>query len=166
MISVVIETKDSEEALARTLSSLVGGAVEGVIREVIVCDLGSSDHTHEVAEHAGCTFVSGTAAAGMEQARSDWLMLLEPGARLVDGWIEPVARHMAKATIAARFSRSRSQRRPFLSRILGGNRALVQGILIRRSQAASLARAGVGVEAIARGLATKQLDAEILVAER
>lgn len=166
MISVLIETRDSEEGLARTLSSLIGGAVEGIVREVIVCDLGSGDHTHKVAEHAGCAFLNGTVADGIKQARSEWLLLIEPGARLVDGWIEPAALHMAKATIAARFSRSRAQRRPFLSRILRSNRALAQGLLIRRSQAASLARPGLDAEAIARGLATRQLDAEILVADR
>ena len=38
MLSVLIETRDEEERLARTLASLVGAAVEGVVREVIVCD--------------------------------------------------------------------------------------------------------------------------------
>ena len=33
MLSVLIETRNDEEALARTLASLVGGAVEGVVRE-------------------------------------------------------------------------------------------------------------------------------------
>jgi glycosyltransferase involved in cell wall biosynthesis len=62
MISVLIETKDDEEGLARTLSTLIGGAVEGLVREVIVCDRGSTDQTHKVAEHAGCAFIEGTTA--------------------------------------------------------------------------------------------------------
>lgn len=164
MISVLIETRNDEEALARTLSTLIGGAVEGIVREVIVCDSGSTDHTHQVAEHAGCAFVSGTAAAGVRQAKGDWLLLLEPGARLIDGWMEPVAAHIAKATIAARFTRSRAHRSPFLSRVFPGNRALTEGLLIRKSQAASLSRAGQNGEAIGRGLATKRLEAEIVVA--
>ena len=64
MISVLIETKDGEEGLARTLATLVGGAVEGVVREVIVCDKGSTDHTHSVAEHAGCVFLAGRPQRG------------------------------------------------------------------------------------------------------
>lgn len=162
MISVLIETRNDEEDLARTLSTLIGAAVEGLVREVIVCDKGSTDQTHKVADHAGCVFVSGTAAAGVKQAKADWLLLLEPGARLVDGWIEPAARHIAKNTIAARFTKSRAHRSPFLSRVFPGNRALVDGLLIRKAQAASLSRSGQDAEAIARGLATKRLDGEII----
>ena len=166
MISVLIETQNDEEALARTLSTLVGGAVEGVVREVIVCDRGSTDHTHKVAEHAGCVFVAGTAAAGVRQAKGDWLLLLEPGARMVEGWIDSVATHTRKATIAGRFTRSRAHRSPFLSRVFPGNRALTEGLLIRKAQAASLSRSGQDAEAIGRGLATKRLEGEIIVAER
>lgn len=161
---MLIETKNDEEGLARTLSTLIGGAVEGIVREVIVCDLGSTDQTHKVADHAGCSFVSGTAAAGVRQAKSEWLLLLEPGARLVDGWMESAAMHTGRATIAARFSRSRAHRTPFLSRVFPGNRGLIEGLLIRKSQAVSLSRTGQGGEAIARGLATKRLDGEIIIA--
>ncbi|TIU37731.1 MAG: glycosyl transferase family 2, partial [Mesorhizobium sp.] len=68
MLSVLIETRNDEEGLARTLASLVGGAVEGVVRDVIVCDQGSTDQTHRVAEHAGCHYVSGGLSAGIGQA--------------------------------------------------------------------------------------------------
>lgn len=164
MISVLIETLNDEEGLARTLSTLIGGAVEGLVREVIVCDRGSTDQTHKVADHAGCGFVSGPASAGVRQARGEWLLLLEPGARLVDGWMESAALHMGRGTIAARFSRSRAHRTPFLSRVFSGNRGLAEGLLIRKSQAASLSRSGQDGEAIARGLATKRLEGEIIVA--
>lgn len=164
MISVLIETKDDEEGLARTLSTLIGGAVEGIVREVIVCDKGSSDQTHRVADHAGCTFVPGNASVGVRQAKGEWLLFLEPGARLIDGWIEPVALHTAKNTIAARFTKSRAHRAPFLSRVFPKNRALIDGLLIRKSQAVSLSRSGQDAEGIARGLATKRLDADIVVA--
>ena len=43
---------------------------------------------------AAIIWPSGGIAAGIGQAKGDWLLLLEPGARLVDGWIEPVAAHM------------------------------------------------------------------------
>lgn len=163
MLSVLIETRNDEEALARTLASLVSAAVEGVVREVIVCDKGSTDQTHYVAEHAGCLFLaSGGIAAGIRQAKSDWLLLLEPGARLVDGWTDDVLRHIAKLAMAARFSRSRKDRAPFLSRVLTSRRALTQGLVITKRQA--LTKQVTDAEAIARGLAAKQLAAEILVA--
>lgn len=167
MLSVLIETKDDEERLARTLASLVGGAVEGVVREVIVCDLGSTDQTHYVAEHAGCTYVAaGGVKAGIEQAKSDWLLMLEPGARLSEGWTDDVVRHTARLTSAARFRRARSNDRPLLARIFGKPRALEQGLVITRKQAAVLGRNGADAEGIARGLAMKTLEAEIAVAPK
>ena len=167
MISVLIETRDSEDELARTLAALVGGVVEGMVREVIVCDAGSTDHTHRVADIAGCAWLaSGGVAAGIRQAKGDWLLLLEPGATLVDGWMDPVLRHVSKATIPARFRKARSVRTPFLARLRDGNRALKEGLLIRKAQALALAKDGRDAEGLARGLATKQIDGEIVPAER
>jgi glycosyltransferase involved in cell wall biosynthesis len=165
MLTVLIETRNDEEALARTLASLVGGAVEGVVREVIVCDRGSTDQTHYVAEHAGCHYLAtGGIAAGIGQAKGDWLLLLEPGARLADGWVDDVVQHTAKLTTAARFSRARRDRAPFLSRVFMSGRALADGLLITKRQAAVLSQNAKDAEAIARGLATRRLVAEILVA--
>lgn len=166
MISVLIETQNDEEALARTLASLVGGAVDGLVREVIVCDDGSTDATRRVADEAGCALLEGTAGEGVARAKGDWLLMLEPGARLADGWLEPAAAHMAKSTIPAHFTRARAQRAPFLSRVFGGNRALANGLLIRRSQAAALAKNARDAEALARGLATRQIAAEIFPAPK
>jgi glycosyltransferase involved in cell wall biosynthesis len=167
MLTVLIETRNDEEGLARTLASLVGGAVEGVVRDVIVCDRGSSDQTHRVAEHAGCDYIAdGGISAGIRRAKGEWLLVLEPGARLAEGWTEAVVAHVAKATMPARFSRSRDDRRFFLTRLFSGPTALSEGLLIRKAQAAALSRSAAGAEALARGLASKRLSAEIRVAER
>ncbi len=166
MLSVLIETRDDEEGLARTLASLIGGAVEGVVRDVIVCDTGSTDQTHRVADHAGCHFVAGGIGAGIRQAKGDWLLLLEPGARLAEGWIDDVVAHTARQTMPARFSRARGSRTPFLSRVFQGNRALAEGLVISKRQAAALSKNAHSAEALARGLATKRLDAEIWVAPK
>jgi glycosyltransferase involved in cell wall biosynthesis len=167
MLTVLIETRNHEEALARSLGALVPAAVEGFVREVIVCDRGSTDHTQYVAEHAGCHFLAnGGIAAGIRQAKGEWLLLLEPGARLADGWTEEVAVHAAHQTSSARFSRVRSDRAPFLMRIFSARRPLAQGLLITKRQALALASAGRDAEGIARGLAAKRLPAEIFVAAR
>ncbi len=167
MLSVLIETRNDEEALSRTLGSLIGGAVEGAVREVIVCDRGSTDHTRYVAEHAGCNFIAdGGIAVGIARAKSDWLLIIEPGARLLDGWIEPVVIHAGKSMMPARFARARHERLPFLARVFSANRALAEGLVIAKQQAASLAKNASSAEALARGLATKRLDAEIAPARR
>ncbi len=166
MLSVIIETKNDEEALARTLGSLVSAVVQGVVREVIVCDRGSTDQTHRVAEHAGCQYVAaGGIAAGIRQAKAEWLLFLEPGARLVDGWTDAVVAHVARQKMPARFARSRSDRPPFLARVFSSRRALAEGLIIGKAQATSLSRTAETAEGIARGLATKRLAAEIWVAK-
>ena len=163
MLSVLIETRNHEDALARTLASLVGGAVEGVVREVIVCDGGSSDRTHTVADHAGCSYLAGAdALSGIRQARSEWILILEPGARLLEGWMDAVLSHAEVAAGAARFTRARQSRQPFLARIFSGRRPLADGLMITRRQALSLAR--TEGSAIARAVAARRLPAEIVVA--
>ena len=166
MLSVLIETKNDEEKLARTLASLISGAVEGVVREVIVCDRGSTDQTHYVAEHAGCQYIaSGGIAAGITRAKSEWLLFIEPGARLMDGWMDDVIGHMARVSGPARFSRSRRERVRFLGRVFSTRRALAEGLVITKRQAQALVKSAHDAEAIARGLSTKKLAAEIVVAE-
>ncbi|MBX3569071.1 MAG: glycosyltransferase [Rhizobiaceae bacterium] len=166
MLTVLIETKNDEEGLARTLSSLIPAAVEGIVRDVIVCDHGSTDQTHRVAEHAGCSYVAeGGLAAALRQAKGEWVLLLEPGARLTEGWSEVVVGHVSRQSMPARFSRSRADRRSLFSRILSAPTALSEGLVIRRGQAVSLSRTAQSAEALARGLASKRLEAEIRVAE-
>ena len=160
MLSALIETRDDEEGLARTLASLVGGAVEGVVRDVVVCDAGSADGTRAVAEHAGCA-IAPDLAAGIARAKGDWLLMLEPGARLAEGWVDEAVAHMAKFAMPARFSRAPGSRAPFLSRAFRRPSALFQGLLIRKQQAAILARKAQDAEALARGLAMRTLAAEI-----
>ncbi len=167
MLTVLIETRNDEEGLARTLASLIGGAVEGVVREVVVCDRGSTDQTHYVAEHAGCQYLaSGGVAAGIRQAKGEWLLLLEPGARLEEGWSDSVIAHTAKQTMPARFSRSRSNRAPFLARAFSRPTALAEGLVVTKRQASALSRTAQSAEAIARGLATRRLDGAIIVAPK
>lgn len=134
MISVLIETKNDEDGLAKTLASLVSGAVEGLVREVIVCDLGSSDGTEMVAEHAGCVFLPGVRSEdAVARARSDWVLMLEPGARLVPGWVEAAREHVAVAESPAIFSRSRQTELPLWSKWLGRRERLAEGLLMRKS---------------------------------
>lgn len=162
MLSVLIETRNDEEALARTLASLVGAVVEGVVRDVVVCDLGSTDQTRYVAEHAGCNLIAtGGITAGIAAAKGDWLLIVEPGARLLEGWTEQLIGHFNKSTMPARLSRARSERLPFLARVFSANRPLAHGLIITKRQASSLAKNARGAEALARGLAVKTLSGEI-----
>lgn len=166
MLSVIIETCNDEEGLARTLASLVSGAVHGLVRDVLVCDRGSEDGTRQVAEHAGCVWKTDGIADAVKTAKGDWLLLLEPGARLSEEWTEAVAVHADRSATPARFARDRSSRIPFLARIISRPGPLAQGLLLSRRQALVLSRHADDADALARGLALKTLKAAIIPAQR
>ncbi len=167
MLSIIIETANHGSALSRTLLPLVSGAVHGLVRDVIVLDHGSTDHTARVAEQAGCTIMGNSSLVEcISRARGDWLLLLEPGARVSANWVESVERHCAANQQPARFSRSIEGRPAFFSRILKRDTALMDGLLITKKQAASLTRSSQTLEAMARGLASRKMNAEIIPAGR
>ena len=66
MISVVIPTRNAEQTLAATLSALVPAVVDGVVREVVVADCGSSDATREIADAAGARLVEAPQGRGVQ----------------------------------------------------------------------------------------------------
>ncbi len=154
MISVIIPTKDSEEALARTLATLVTGAADGTIREVLVVDGGSKDQTRLVAEGTGCDFLAAHGGAWTRCAtgaaasqRGEFLMFLRPGVLLDPGWesdfqaaVERRIRH-GDSRIAAVFRLASDDDtlvgslRYFLSRLFGRCAGLThpdQGLIISR----------------------------------
>lgn len=164
MLTIIMECRDNEAELAQTLSALVCGAVEGVVRDVIVLDRGSRDGSAAVADAAGCRFLTDWELADvLRSARGDWLLLLEPGARPLAGWVDAVIDHAAVDPAPACFSGARSYRRPFLQRF-GRMPPLERGYLVSKRQAAATARAGMGLADIARGGKARSLAAEIVPA--
>lgn len=165
MLTVLIECHNDEVELAQTLSALVPGAVEGLVRDVIVLDHGSSDGTSKVADAAGCTFLTHwNLHEVVNSARGEWLLLLEPGARPHNGWVDAVAEYVALNKAPARFSGSRNHRRPFHQRILRRRAALEDGLLVSKAQASALVRPGMRLDQIATGVATRKLVAELVPA--
>lgn len=135
MMTVVIEARaGQEEALGRTLHSLVGGAVEGVVREVIVAAASDAGDIAKVADHTGCR-VAESLAAAVQSAKGDWLLLLEPGARLLDGWIESALDHVASGKGPARFRSDGSIWRRLAAWPALHRRPFAHGLLISRRQA-------------------------------
>lgn len=163
MVSVLIESGSNEEALACSLTVLVPGAVEGLIREVVVIDRGAGNGVRLVSEAAGCRRAVDSHEA-VTLARGDWLLLLEPGARPLAGWIECIGGHIASSQLAARLSPARDHRPSFLARLRGPERPLRYGLLITKRQAIAVARPNQPLESLARGLATRKLACEIIPA--
>jgi glycosyltransferase involved in cell wall biosynthesis len=92
MITAIIQTRDNEVELAHALAALVPAATEGVVRQVIVIDHGSTDGTRVVADAAGCVLLDAADAGtdplrrAVETARTDWLLLMPPSLRLAPAW--------------------------------------------------------------------------------
>jgi glycosyltransferase involved in cell wall biosynthesis len=112
MLSALIPTCNSERTLAPVLSALVSGSAEGLLREVILADGGSTDGTERIADAAGCNFrsLSGSASARLkaaaDTARADWLLILDPAAILQDGWTREAASFMQANARAGQLNRA------------------------------------------------------------
>lgn len=116
MLSVVIPTHNSEQALVHTLAALVSGATAGLISEVLIADGGSRDGTATVADIAGCEMLVLEGPLGRRlkmaaaQARAPWLMFIQPGTVLYSPWTDEAVRFVEQSgprTTAAVFRRSR-----------------------------------------------------------
>jgi glycosyltransferase involved in cell wall biosynthesis len=100
MLSAIIATHESERMLVPTLAALVAGATAGLLAEVIVADAGSSDATAEVADIAGCRFVTSSEplAARLKAAatsvRTPWLLFLRAGCVPEPDWVTATDRFM------------------------------------------------------------------------
>jgi glycosyltransferase involved in cell wall biosynthesis len=153
MLSVIIDTHESERALVRTLAALVPGATAGLLAEVIVADAGSRDDTEEIADIAGCRYLSSSAPQGTrlkaaaETTRAPWLMFLRAGCVPEPGWIAASECFMQMNDLSEAASRAAVFRpagvadplRPGLAELVnvlriacGGRPGPEQGLLITR----------------------------------
>jgi rSAM/selenodomain-associated transferase 2 len=154
MISVVIPTLNAAATLAPTLAALVSAAVDGLIREVIVVDGGSTDSTAAIAEDSGATLIACSGGrgpqlrAGADRAGFPWLLFLHADTELEPGWEREAASFMEAvdrgkrppAAAAFRFALDDGGVKPrLLERLVAMRCALLrlpygdQGLLLPRS---------------------------------
>jgi hypothetical protein len=165
MLTVIMECRDQESELAQTLSGLVPAAVEGLVSDVVVLDHGSRDGSSHVADAAGCRFHEDWDIKDiLRSARGEWLLLMEPGARLQSGWIDEVHEYVALNKLPARFSPARGYRPPFLRRIGRKQPPLEYGFLLPKRQAVELASSGMDLVALVRGRKASKLASEMIPA--
>ncbi|GHB21632.1 hypothetical protein GCM10007094_07150 [Pseudovibrio japonicus] len=104
MISALIPAHNSEQLLVLTLSALVPASAEGILKEVIIADEGSTDGTSVVADACGAHFVTNAANSGsvltegaQQCTRANWILLIQPGAILQVGWQAEAAAFIERA---------------------------------------------------------------------
>ncbi|MCU0883076.1 MAG: TIGR04283 family arsenosugar biosynthesis glycosyltransferase [Hyphomonadaceae bacterium] len=99
-LSVIIPVRNGGPRLADCLAALVPGAVDGLLRQVVVVDGGSTDASVSLARDMGADVIEtapgrgAQLAAGVSGARHDWLLLLHADTVLDDGWVEAVRSHI------------------------------------------------------------------------
>ncbi len=102
-LSIVIPTLDSAARIAPTLASLTEALSDGLLRDVVISDGGSTDDIAEIADELGAAFVSGLKGRGgqlrrgAEAAKGDWLLFLHADTVLAPGWTKVVRRHLDAA---------------------------------------------------------------------
>ncbi|WP_299411908.1 TIGR04283 family arsenosugar biosynthesis glycosyltransferase [uncultured Sulfitobacter sp.] len=108
-ISVVIPTLDAEPALGPCLGALMEGLDQGLIRELIVSDGGSTDATGAVAQAWGAIVLHGPPSRGgqlkrgVAAAQGEWILILHADTVLSAGWCEAVSAHLSKPDRAGWF---------------------------------------------------------------
>ena len=102
-ISIVIPTLNAADALPGTANALLSGVGDGVIRELVVSDGGSTDETLTIARELGAMIVEGPRGRGGQIKRgvaavtAPWVLILHADTHLSDGWSRVVRQHIAEA---------------------------------------------------------------------
>ena len=105
MLSAIISTRESERSLVPTLNALFPAVMTGLLAEVIVADAGSRDATRDVADVAGCQFLSSEAPLGarlqaaVAASKSAWLLFLPAGSVLDAAWVDAVQDFIAPGNV-------------------------------------------------------------------
>ena len=144
MLSAVIATRESERSLVPTLSALVPASASGLLAEVVIADACSTDSTAEIADIAGCRFLSSSAPLGVRlkaaaaTTRTPWLLFLRAGLVPQPGWIAAADHFMQTASLSDRVAQAAVFGSPvsgFMEVIriaLGGGPLPEQGLIISR----------------------------------
>lgn len=166
MLTVIMECQDQEQQIAQSLSSLVSGAVQGLVADVVLLDRGSSDGTAALADAVGCRHVENYNLADvLSGARGDWLLVIEPGARIMQSsWNEEIPEYIGHNLGPARFRPSPHFQMPIWRRIFARKNPLELGMLISKADALRYVEAGLSLRDIALRSKKRSLIAQIVPA--
>ena len=102
MIRALILTRGDQKRLANTLSSLIPGFAEGVLRDGVVVDPQGSNAIEELTDEAGCAYrcetgdlISGL-SAGLADVKGEWVLCLTDDIELEPGWYQEAHRYIER----------------------------------------------------------------------
>lgn len=95
MLSVIIEARTEGERLPALLAQLTAGAVDGLIRQVLIVAEAGEARVAALCEETGAD-PHPTIEAAAAAARADWLVVLPADFRLRDGWIGALEHQLAR----------------------------------------------------------------------
>ncbi len=99
MLSVIVDARSGSRKLPALLAQLTAGAVDGLVREVLIL-APPGEAMAAICEDTGAERFDDLAAA-CRRARSERLMVLPEELRLRDGWIGSINDHLAAGGEAA-----------------------------------------------------------------
>lgn len=116
MLSVIIDARNRSDGLPALLSQLTAGAVDGLVRQVLIVAADGQPGIDHLCEDMGAEAHPTIEAAGAA-SRADQLLILPADFRLRDGWIRSLAGHLTHsaepAVVAGLSEGGLFSRRPF-----------------------------------------------------
>jgi len=125
-VSVIIPTLDDADRIGPCLGALGEALFDGLIREVILADGGSSDEIGDIADATGARLITAPRgrgpqlAAGAGAAQGDWLLFLHADTVLGPGWTAAVRTHIAEHRDQAGYFRLAFASHHAMARLVAG----------------------------------------------
>lgn len=98
MLSAVIAAQAEPSRLAGTLASIVPAIPQGVVRDGWIIDIAGNSEIGTIADMAGCEHRTGKIDEVLpvvaRNCVSDWLLLIDSGVILEEGWWRETAKYM------------------------------------------------------------------------
>ena len=94
MLTVIIDARTRAAPLPVLLSQLTAGAVDGLVRQVLILAALDQPGIAEICEDMGAG-AHPTFGQAAKAARAEWLLVLSADFRLRDGWIGALNDHLA-----------------------------------------------------------------------
>ncbi|WP_296600577.1 cell wall biosynthesis glycosyltransferase [Phenylobacterium sp.] len=95
MVSVIIDARIGPEGTPALLAQLTAGAVDGLVRQVLIVAAEDQPGIDALCEDMGAE-AHQTLEGAAQAARADTLMILPADFRLRDGWIKAIEGHLAR----------------------------------------------------------------------